>query len=148
MKKSLLIFFLMLFGLCFSQVEKDLYGKWMGVDQGEKGFVTFYPDGFISFNFGSDNIDGKNFIIPEGDFKGKVGQIKYKVDFSKKPFKITLITYFKNGDELISGEFNKGLIEFTKKDEILFYMDTEQKNPAKIDPLSPDTMLFKKESDL
>lgn len=33
----------MLFGLCFSQVEKDLYGKWMGVDQGEKGFVTFYP---------------------------------------------------------------------------------------------------------
>ncbi|NIF04993.1 hypothetical protein F3J23_06015 [Chryseobacterium sp. Tr-659] len=146
MKKSLLIILLLFFGLCFSQTEKDLLGKWVGSNGNGKVYVTFYPDGYISFNVTS--MPEKDFIIPEGPHKGKKAKIKYKIDSSGTPFKVQLFISFHNGREIEESEFNKGLIEFTKKNEMLFYMDTDNTEPDKIDPSSPDTVLFVKENQL
>lgn len=148
MKKAILLLLLVFSGICTSQSVKDLHGKWVGVDQGAKGYVTFFPDGFISFNFGDTDIDGKNFTIPDGEYKGKTGQIKYSIDFSQRPYKISVIILLNNDGEIVEGEFMRGLIDFNKKDEILFFADPEHKNPEKIDPLSPDTMLFHRISSL
>ncbi|WBV61044.1 hypothetical protein PFY12_02725 [Chryseobacterium camelliae] len=148
MKKNLLFLFLIFFGMCFSQTAKDLHGKWMGIDRGKKGYITFFSDGIISFSFDDMIMDGKKFEIPEGPYKGKFAQIKYTVDDSVKPFKIKVIFVYNDGTGVVENEFMSGLIEFTKDKEILFYADNERKNPEKIDPLSPDTILLKKESDL
>ncbi|RKT02074.1 hypothetical protein [Chryseobacterium defluvii] len=142
MKKNLLLFFLMIFGMCFSQSIKDLHGKWSGADEGnKKGIFTFFSDGYVALEFEGLIIDGRNFVIPSGPNQGKIGKVKYSVDFSEKPYKVKLIAQYNNQEgKLEENKFLNGLIEFVGEDELLFYLDFENENLTTIDPLSPNTI--------
>lgn len=140
----------MFFGVCFSQSLKDLYGKWTGFDeQNKRGSFTFFSDGYTYVEFEGMIIDGRNYIIPDGPNKGKVGHVNYTVDFSKTPFKFTLTaSYNGQNNEIEESKFLKGLIEFINENEIRLFIDFDNKNPSIIDPLSPGTMILHKDSNL
>ncbi|MCE4064832.1 hypothetical protein LXM63_06955 [Chryseobacterium gleum] len=149
MKKSLLIFLLLVFGLSFSQTEKDLYGKWGGVDAGNYGSFTFFSDGYVKAELDGLNIDGRNHIIPDGPNKGKIGHVKYTADFSKKIIKFNLIASYNDfNNKLEESKFLSGLIKFINKDEFLLFFDFENENPSDIDPESPNVMTLRREKEL
>jgi hypothetical protein len=148
-KKSALLIFLLFFGLCFSQTEKDLYGKWGGTDAGSYGSFTFFPDGFAKVEFNGLNVDGRNHVIPDGPNKGKVAQVKYAVDFSKNIIKFSLIASYNDfNNKPEESKVLGGLIKFINKNEFLLFLDFENQNPADIDPTSPNVMTMQKESSL
>ncbi|MDW9378993.1 hypothetical protein [Chryseobacterium sp. JV558] len=149
MKKSILLIFLLFFGLCFSQTEKDLYGKWGGTDAGSYGSFTFFPDGYAKVEFNGLNVDGRNYEIPDGPNKGKIGHVKYTADFSKNIIKFSLIASYNDfNNKLEESKFLGGLIKFINENEFLLFLDFENKNPADIDPTSPNVMTMHKESSL
>ncbi|MEY8760803.1 hypothetical protein [Chryseobacterium tongliaoense] len=149
MRKFLFFLSVLFFGMCFSQTAENLYGKWSGTDSGKKGSFTFFPDGYANVELEGMIIDGRNFIIPGGPNKGKTGHVKYTVDFSKKPFKFSLIaSYNDNNNKTEESKFLNGLIEFTKENEIVFFMDFENEGSTDIDPLSPNTITLHKDSNL
>ncbi|GAB0157548.1 hypothetical protein CHRYSEOSP005_28260 [Chryseobacterium sp. Alg-005] len=147
MKKNLLFLFLMIFGMCFSQSVKDLHGKWSGADQkNKKGTFTFFSDGYIALEFEGLVIDGRNFVIPNGPNEGKIGKVKYSVDFSEKPYKVKLIAQYNNQDgKSEENKFLNGLIEFIEEDGLLFYLDFENENLTTLDPLSPNTISLRRD---
>ncbi|RXM39026.1 hypothetical protein BOQ62_13100 [Chryseobacterium sp. CH21] len=149
MKKSFIIVFLLFFGLCFSQIEKDLYGKWVGTDAGKYGSFTFFSDGYVKAELDGLNIDGRNHVIPDGPNKGKIGHVKYTADFSKKIIKFNLIgSYNDFNNKLEESKFLSGLIKFINEDELLLFFDFENETPADIDPTSPNVMTLRREKDL
>ncbi|SDI90937.1 hypothetical protein [Chryseobacterium jejuense] len=149
MKKSFLIFLLLFFGLCFSQTEKDLYGKWVGTDAGSYGSFTFFSDGFVKAELEGLNIDGRNHVIPDGPNKGKIGHVKYTADFSKKIIKFNLIgSYNDFNNKLEESKFLSGLIKFINEDELLLFFDFENETPADIDPASPNVITLRREKGL
>lgn len=150
MKKTFIFLLLMVFGVCFSQSVKDLYGKWSGTDRKDnKGSFTFFPDGFIYVQYNGMVIDGRDYTIPGGPNQGKKGHIKYSVDFSTKPYKFKLIASYNNqNDQPEEVQFLKGLIEFTNEKEFLFFIDFENTDPKIIDPLSGNTIVMYKDSNL
>lgn len=147
MKKSFLVFLILFFGLCFSQTEKDLYGKWVGTDAGNYGSFTFFSDGYVKAELDGLNIDGRNHVIPDGPNKGKIGHVKYTADFSKKIIKFNLIASYDNY-KLEESKFLSGLIQFINEDEFILFFDFENENPADIDPTSPNVMTLHREKDL
>ncbi|WP_284463466.1 hypothetical protein [Chryseobacterium sp.] len=149
MKKSFLICLLLCFGFCFSQTEKDLYGKWIGTDAGSYGSFTFFSDGYVKVELNGLNIDGRNHIIPDGPNKGKVAHVKYTTDFSKKVVTFSLIaTYYDFNNKLEESKFLSGLIKFVNEDEFLLFFDFENKKPKDIDPTSPNVLTLHKDKSL
>ncbi|KAB1232715.1 hypothetical protein [Chryseobacterium viscerum] len=149
MKKGFLIFFLLFFGVCFSQTEKDLYGKWIGTDAGSHGSFTFFSDGFVKVELDGLNIDGRNHIISDGPNKGKVAHVKYTTDFSKKVVKFNLIASYNDfNNKLEESKFLSGLIKFVNENEFLLFLDFENKNPTDIDPTSPNVLTLYKDNNL
>ncbi|RQO40751.1 hypothetical protein DBR39_07380 [Chryseobacterium sp. KBW03] len=149
MKKSFLIFLLLFFGLCFSQTEKNLYGKWIGTDAGSNGSFTFFSDGFVKVELDGLNIDGRNHVIPDGPNKGKVAHVKYTTDFSKKVVKFNLIASYNDfNNKLEESKFLSGLIKFVNENEFLLFLDFENKNPTDIDPASPNVLTLYKDKNL
>lgn len=147
MKKKLLLFLLFSSLTCFSQSVKDLYGKWSEVNKKSLGSFTFFPDGYAMIVWGGKIIDGRNYSIPEGPDKGKKGHIKYTVDFINKPHKVHLTASYNDGHKEIElYEFLEGFIEFIKEDEMLFFLDFDNERPEKLDPLSPNTVILKREA--
>lgn len=147
MKKKILLLFLFSSAICFSQSLKDLYGKWSEVNKEKLGSFTFFPDGYAMMIQGGKIIDGRNYSIPEGPDKGKKGHIKYTVDFTNKPYKINLTASYNDGyKEIELNQFLQGFIEFIKEDEMLFFLDFDHERPEKLDPLSPNTVILKRES--
>lgn len=147
MKKLLFFLFIQFFGFFFAQSMADLQGKWTGIlEANKKGSFTFFPDGYVNVEMGGMVIHGRNFIIPNGPNKGKTGHVKYTVDFSKKPSEFSL-TASSNGHHNKPEESNflHGLIEFTKEDEILLFIDFDNENPKSIDPSSVNTILMRKD---
>lgn len=149
MKKVLLLFLLFFSVICFSQSLKDLYGKWSEVNKKKLGSFTFFPDGYAMIIQGENIIDGRNYPVTEGPYKGKTGHIKYMVDLINKPYKVKLTVSYNDGEKEIElSEFLEGFIEFVKEDEMLFFLDFNKENPEKLDPLSPGTIILKRESTL
>ncbi|UKB77265.1 hypothetical protein [Chryseobacterium sp. MEBOG07] len=149
MKKSFLIFLLLFFGVCFSQTEKNLYGKWVGTDAVSNGSFTFFSDGFVKVELDGLNIDGRNHIIPDGPNKGKVAHVKYTTDFSKKVVKFNLIASYNDfNNKLEESKFLSGLIKFVSENEFLLFLDFENRNPTDIDPTSPNVLTLHKDNNL
>lgn len=149
MKKSLLIFFLSFFGLLFSQTEKDLYGKWGGIDAGSYGSFTFFDDGYVKVQLNGLDIDGRHHVIPDGPNKGKIANVKYTTDFSKKIIKFSLIASYNDfNNKLEESKFLSGLIKFINENEFLLFFDFENENPEDIDPTSPNVIKLHKEKSL
>jgi hypothetical protein len=148
MKKSFIVFLLMIFGVCFSQSVKDLYGKWSGADRKDNiGSFTFFSDGFTYVEYNGMVIDGRDYTIPDGPNQGKKGYVKYSVDFSATPYKFKLIISYNNpNNQPEEVQFLKGLIEFTNEKEFLFFIDFENTDPKSIDPLSQNTIVMRKDS--
>lgn len=133
--------------IIFSQSLKDLYGKWSEVNKKDLGSFTFFPDGYAMIIQGDNIADGRNYAITEGPNKGKIGHIKYTVDFNNSPHKVRLIVSYNDGEKEIElGEFLEGFIEFVKKDEILFFLDFDKEKPKKLDSSSPNTITLQRES--
>jgi len=149
MKKVLLVFLLLFSAVSFSQSLKDLYGKWSEVNKKNVGSFTFFPDGYAMIIQGENIVDGRNYPITEGVYKGNKGHIKYTVDFINKPYKVKLTVSYNDGKKEIElNEFLEGFIEFVKEDEMLFFLDFDKEKPEKLDPRSPNTIILKKESAL
>lgn len=150
MKKVLLLSFLLFFSaVCFSQSLKDLYGKWSEVNKKGLGSFTFFPEGYAMIMQGENIVDGRNYSITEGPYKGNKGHIKYTVDFINKPHKVKLTVSYNDGEKEIElNDFLEGFIEFVKEDEMLFFLDFDKEKPEKLNPLSPNTIILKRESTL
>lgn len=124
-----------------------MQGKWTGVlEANQKGSFTFFPDGYVNVELEGMVIEGRNYIIPNGPNKGKTGHVKYTVDFSKKPFKFSLnASYNGHNNKPEESKFLNGLIEFTKEDEMLLFIDFDNEKPKIIDPSSINTIMMRKD---
>ena len=128
--KKIFLFLLVLFSIIgFSQKLENLYGKWKGTNNHNNslGNVIFSDEGYISFIYKGQLIDGKNFVIHGGQNNGKSGKVKYTVDFTTNPYKINLIAFFDDNGKIIEKGILKGLLKFVNNDEILILFDFDNK---------------------
>ena len=135
---------------CFAQSADKLLGKWSGKDGGNKiGAFTFFPDNYVAVEIDDMIIDGRNYIIPAGPNKGKKAYVKYVVDFSVKPNKLTINAFYKDeNNNTEESEFLSGLIEFVGKNQLLIQLDFNKENLEKIDPSGQSTLVLNKVDEL
>lgn len=146
MKRNLLLFFLAIYSCCFAQSADSLLGKWSGKDRSNKiGAFTFFPDNYVAVEINDMVIDGRNYIIPAGSNKGKKANVKYSVDFSAKPYKLSINAFYKDQNDTIEeSQFLNGLIEFVGENQLLIQLDFDKENLEKIDPSGKSTLVLNK----
>ena len=105
----------------FSQTTSSIVGEWKGKDSdGNEGKFIFYEDNYASLTFGNEFIDGRHYIIKGGINDGKIGEIKYSVDYSKSPDKIDFILSIQEDGKLTERGRILGIIKFITDTEMLF----------------------------
>lgn len=86
-------------------------GIWKGVDNGETGYFTFDTAGFATLEIEGQVMGGRSFHQ-----NGVTAQMKYTVDYSKKPIWIDLIvTNVETHQETLRA---RGIIEFLSADQM------------------------------
>ena len=89
--KNLILIFFILTNICYSQdIKENIVGDWNGIDiDGNKEKMIFSNDNYVSMTINGEFIDGKNYVIKRGKNNGQKGFIKYEIDNTSLPAKIS-----------------------------------------------------------
>lgn len=120
--KRICLIFIILYSNCtFGQAASKIIGEWTGKDSdGNEGKFIFFKDNYASLTVGNEFIDGKNYIIKGGKNDGKIGEVKYSVDYSKSPNKIDFILSIQENEKFTEKGRILGIIKFITDTEMLF----------------------------
>ncbi|WP_312076109.1 hypothetical protein [Chryseobacterium sp.] len=145
MKKNLIFLLTFVFGIFFSQSVEKLHGRWKGKDESSvQGSFTFFKNNFVLFEIEGVKVDGRKYEIPDGPNQGKIGHVKYEVDFTEKPYRLDIVASIDDNNEKVLNDqkFLRGFIEFKNENEMLLQVNFSDQRLEKIDPKSPDTILL------
>jgi len=135
--KRLLILFLIIPILSMT-IENDkakFFGKWIGDDQKEIGYLNFDSEGYAFFEIQGQIFGGKEFV-----FEGKKGKMTYEINSETNPIQVDLIL-----TKLETGEQKKLLCiaEFIDNDTMKFALTFEESRPTEFD--SENSIIFKRD---
>jgi len=135
--KRLLILFLIIPILSMT-IENDkakFFGKWIGEDQKEIGYLNFDSEGYAFFEIQGQIFGGKEFV-----FDGKKGKMTYEINSETNPIQVDLIL-----TKLETGEQKKLLCiaEFIDNDTMKFALTFEESRPTEFD--SENSIIFKRD---
>lgn len=101
-----------LLGQSEAEASQDLHlGHWMGLDDGEVGFINMNKKGFAYFVVDGENMGGESFSV-----EGMEMYMRYQIDYAQSPQAIDFILYFKKGD-IESGRLS-GIFRFEGPDKL------------------------------
>ena len=95
---KILLISLVICNFSYSQNDKlSLIGNWNITDYwGNESVFILSEDNYASMTLNGEFIDGKNFIIRGGKNDGQKGEMKYIINYEKKPIEIDLIAIKEN----------------------------------------------------
>ena len=113
----------------------DITGKWLNVSKPEEGMV-FEKDGFL-YIFEDNNMKGGENI----EMEGQLCQLKYEINYDKKPIWLDLVTIDKATNKEAKRVF--GIINIIDENTIEA-MITKEGRPIEIDTKNADYIRLKR----
>jgi hypothetical protein len=114
--------------------ENNFYGKWIGEDNSEFGYLSFDTEGYAFFEISGQVLGGKEF-----ELNGKKGKMTYQINKETNPiqvdFTVTIIE---------TGESKKLLCiaNFIDNDTMEFAINFEEQRPKTFN--SANSIIFKR----
>ena len=136
MKRILLL--LLVLPLLSMKMENDkskFFGKWVGEDNNEIGYLNFQSDGYAFFEIQGQVFGGKEFI-----FEGKKGKMTYEVHEETDPVQIDfIITKLESGQQTTL----LCIAKFIDDDTMKFAISYDNLRLTEFD--TENTIIFKRE---
>ena len=142
--KKILVLFVFLTGISYSQTKKDiLIGNWQATDKsGVKNKMVFSNDGFVSMSINGEFIDGKNFVVKGGKKDGQKGTLKYEIDESTVPIKMDIIaSSLEKGKAVEKGRL-LAIVDFINNDEIKINLSLNQTRATEFNETNEDSTVL------
>ncbi len=114
-------------GSKFTKNNTSYIGEWNGIDNwNNKGDIKLNSNGYASLSINGENLGGDNFIV-----EGIPSELKYVIDYNKKPVWIDFILYEK-GNNIEQGRL-RGIVEFIDDKKIRLLLNSNEERYLNFD---------------
>lgn len=127
--KNIIAIFLIFFSFITCKAQNDskelnLTGNWILTDywNNNSDFILT-EDNFVLMTINGEVLDGKKFIIKGGKNNGEIAELKYSIDYTKKPIEIDFVAY---KDKQEKGRI-LGAIKMIRENEFLMTLSFDGK---------------------